>query len=71
MANEIMVQGSKLREGDHVGNYCGILVGVTVHEVGAGWIVVARADGSQFRTSVPADARILVRSPRPGLKAVA
>lgn len=71
MQNEIMVPASQLRTGDRIGNYCGILVNVTVSETAAGRIGVTRADGSTFATSIPADARILVAHPRPTLMAVA
>jgi hypothetical protein len=71
MPNEQMIAPQELREGDRIQNWAGILVDVTVSEVAGGRLTFERADGSTFVTSVPGDERILVRVPRPGLKAVA
>lgn len=60
--SEIEIRASDLCAGDVIPNHCGILVGVRVLETSGGRILVARPDGSQFRTSI--EGRILVRRPR-------
>lgn len=57
--SETEVLASDLHPGDVIPNHCGILVGVRILETSEGRILVARADGSQFRTSI--EGRILVR----------
>jgi hypothetical protein len=71
MANEIMVPPSQLREGDRIGNWAGILLNVTVRERDGARVVFERPDGSTFATSLPCDAMLLVRVPRPALRVVA